>query len=97
MKTNQKGIVQIVLVVGILLAIGVIGFVMYNQQQLKNESARTTSVPEAYKVDYQQSSNEVTAINSSEDLTSTTNTLETSNTTEIETELKSLDSDLAAF
>lgn len=97
MKTNQKGVIQIVLVVGILIAIGVIGFVMYNQKQLKDLSSKVTNVPDAYKSDYQQSSDEVTLINDSEDLTIVDTTLETSNTTEIETELKSLDSDLAAF
>lgn len=97
MKTNQKGIVQIVLIVGILIALSIVGFVLYNQKQLKDQASQITSVPDSYKSEYQQSASEVTPINNPDDLDNAQTALEASDTTEIDAELKSLDTDLSSF
>ena len=97
MKTNQKGIVQIVLIVGILIALSIVGFVLYNQKQLKDQALQITNVPDSYKSEYQQSASEVTPINNSDDLDNAQTALEASDTTEIDAELKSLDTDLSSF
>ena len=96
-KTNQQGLVQILLILGIVAAVGVIGYVLFNQSKIKKESLKIVNVPEAYKSQYQESSDQVTQINDSGDLAKTSETLEVTDTTEIDSELSQLDSDLSSF
>lgn len=96
MKTNQKGIVQLLLVIGIVVALGVIGYAIYANNQTKTSLSKT-KVPKAYQAQYQQSADSVAPIQNSSDLGKAAASLDTTSTTEIDTHLNALNSASSGF
>ncbi len=97
MKNNNKGFAQLILIVGIVLAVSVIGFVIYKQNTAKQAMQKETYVPEAYQNQYNESANSVETVETSEDLVKVDSTIEATDTTQLDTDLNSLDADLASF
>lgn len=95
MKTNQKGLIQILLILGIVVVLGVIGWVLTSSP--KKTELSNTQVPTQYQTDYTEGSTEVMEITDSEDLGTVASSLESDTDAEFEAELKKLESDLAAF
>lgn len=97
MENNQKGFAQVILVIGILVALGVIGFVLYKQNSEKLSFQKDTYVPAAYQSQYDESANSIPSVESSEDLSKVDTTVEATDTTQLDTDLNSLETDLATF
>lgn len=77
----QKGIIQIILIIGIVAALAVIGYVLYSQ--------RLNSLPAQYQA--------VAPIQNSKDLSGATTSLDASDVTQIDTELNALNSASSGF
>ena len=100
MKKNQKGVIQIILIIGIVAALAVIGYALY----LKNKPTLSTTgiynpsaVPSAYQNQYTQSGQAVAPIQNSSDLNSAAASLNSTDTTQLDTQLKALDSASSGF
>lgn len=100
MKTNQKGVIQIVLIIGIVAALAVIGYALY----LKSKPSLSTTgvynpsaVPSAYQTQYQQSGQAVAPINNASDLNSAAASLDSTDTTQMNTQLNALNSASSGF
>lgn len=96
----QKGVIQILLIIGIVAALGVIGYVLYTQRM--NTLPQTSfynpkEVPTQYQTTYQQSGEAVAPINSGSDLNSTTTSLDSTDMTQIDAELNALDTASSGF
>lgn len=92
---NQKGSILIFLAVGILIALGVIGYVLYGSKlglTPKSNLYNPNSVPVQYQGSYNESGQSVEAINSSGDLDKASASLDATDTTQLDAELKALDS-----
>lgn len=96
METNQKGIIQLLLVIGIVVALGVIGYAIFAKNQTKISLSKI-SVPTAYQMQYQQSANSVAPIQNSADLGKAANSLDAASTAEIDTHLNALNSASSGF
>lgn len=96
MKTNQKGIIQLLLIIGIVIALGVIGYAIFAKNQSKT-SISNIPVPTAYQTQYQQSVDSVAPIQNSSDLGKAAANLDATSTTEIDTSLNALNSASSGF
>ncbi len=97
MNKNQKGFAQVLLILGIVAALAVIGFVLYKQNTMKLASQKPTSVPEAYQTQYQESADSVAPVENTSDLTTVSTTIDTTDTTQMDADLDSLSTDLSSF
>lgn len=96
----QKGIVQILLIVGIVAALGVIGYVIYNQRinsLVNSDLYNPNAVPTQYQSQYTQSGQAVAPIHDSKDLNSASGSLDNTDVSQIDVELKALNSASAGF
>lgn len=81
------------LIVGIVALLGFIGYMLYLQKQKPQVSA----VPAAYQTDYQKAAATIAPIEKSSDLSTASTSLDSEDTTKIDTELKALNSASAGF
>lgn len=93
---NQKGLIQLLLIVGIAAAAGVIVWVLASGTKEKTPQV-AMPLPSAYQADYYQGSDEVAPVENSSDLQTVSASLEDSYDAEFEAELQALEKDLAAF
>lgn len=100
-KDRQKGLVQILLIIGIVVAIGIIGYVLYVQ---RFGNSLTTSnlynpraLPTAYQGSYQTSGQAVAPIQNKKDLDNASASLDLTNTTQIDSEINALNTASAGF
>lgn len=98
---NNKGFVQVALVAGIVIALGVIGYILYfqktNSSLMNSNLYNPQAVPSAFQDQYQASGQEVTAIKNANDLDSASASLDATGTTEIDTQLNALNSASSGF
>ena len=91
MKTNEKGLIQILLVIGILAVLGVIGWVLLSPK-------KTGSVVQNYLPSPTVNQDQHSApINNQSDLKNTSASLDSTDTTQMDAELNALDKDLSSF
>ncbi|QQG42114.1 MAG: hypothetical protein HYV90_02250 [Candidatus Woesebacteria bacterium] len=96
MKNNQKGIIQLLLVIGIVAVLTFIGYLLYTQNMQKQKIS-VSAVPSPYQVQYQKAGDEVAPVKDSSDLTSVDATLDATDITELDTSLNALGSATAGF
>lgn len=97
---NQKGFIQILLIIGIVAALGVIGYVFYTQSRtsLTNTSLyNPNAVPTQYQAQYNQSGQAVAPIQNSKDLKGAAASLDSTDMTQIDAHLNALNSASAGF
>lgn len=91
---NEKASVPIVLIIGIIIALGVISYVIYGNMTKKSASL---PVPTAYQAQYMQGVDGAPKIENASDLETASTNLDKTNTAEIDTSLKALDSASEGF
>ncbi len=96
MKNSQKGITQILLVIGIVALLAFIGYLFYTQS-VQQQKITISEVPSPYQVQYQKAGEEVAPVKDSSDLTSVDATLDATDITELDTSLNALGSATAGF
>lgn len=97
---QQKGFIQILLIIGIVAALGVIGYVFYTQSRnsLTNTSLyNPNAMPTQYQAQYNQSGQVVAPIQNGKDLNSASASLDSTDMTQIDTHLNALNSASAGF
>lgn len=97
---NQKGSMLIFLAVGIVIALGVIGYVLYGSKLglgPKSNLYNPNSVPTQYQGSYNNSGQSVGTINSASDLDKASASLDAVDTAQMDTELKALNSASSGF
>lgn len=97
---NEQGLIQILLVIGIVAALGVIGYTIYSQKV--NSLSQTgvynpQTLPTSYKATSQESGQVIAPVNNNEDLNSVSANLDTTDITQIDSELGALDSASSGF
>lgn len=97
----QKGLVQYLLIIGIVAALGIIGYVLYSQR-LSSPLTRSNlynpqAVPTQYQIQYQQSGQAVAPIKNTTDLNSASGSLDSTDVTQIDTQLNALNSASSGF
>ena len=90
---NQKGLVQLILVIAIVGILTFIGYMLYVQ----NQSPEVTAVPSAYQAQYTEAGNSVTPVENSSDLDSAAASLDAEDTAQIDAELNKLNSASSGF
>lgn len=96
----QKGIVQILLVIGIVVVLGVIGYVLYSQKMNslpKTSFYNPAAVPTQYQTTYQQSGQAVAPIKNGSDLSSANTSLNSTDMTQLDTQLNALNTASSGF
>lgn len=96
MKTNQKGIIQIFLILGITLALGAIIWVLVTTPG-NDKVSEIVPVPAGYQDSYNEGSDGVPQIEDNADFQSVSASLDTVSTAELDAELEKLDSDISSF
>jgi hypothetical protein len=96
MKTNQKGIIQIFLILGITLALGAIIWVLATTPK-DNKISEVLPVPSGYQNSYSEGANEIPSIDNTSDFQTVSASLDTVSTAEMDAELQKLDSDISSF
>lgn len=94
MKSNENGLIQLILVLGIVLLLGAIGWFVVNN---KKQQVDTLPVPSDYQTQYQQASDKVAPIEDKQDLDSASAEVDGVSTAEFDAELQKIDSDLNSF
>ena len=92
---KQRGFVQILLIAGIAVAFAVIGYVFY-RQGLVNKIA-SIPVPGAYQAQYTQGQASAPQVQSGSDLNKASASLDSADTTRIDTELNALNQASSGF
>lgn len=96
----QKGLIQIVLIIGIVAALAVIGYVLYSQKlnSLTGGSLyNPSSIPAQYQGQYEASGQAVAPIQSSKDLSGASTSLDSTNMTQLDAQLNALNSASSGF
>lgn len=93
MKNNQRGIVQIILVVGVLALLAFAGYYFYVQKQ----KSEVSEVPSAYQAQYEEAGRGVEAVEGSGDLDALLKDLDKESAAGIDTELDALDAASSGF
>jgi len=92
---HQKGSTMVLLVLAGIVAVIVVGFILYNQK--KASTGSEAAVPPEYQTQYQDSAKTVTPINDTKDLDSASTSLDSTSTTQLDSQLKLLDSSTSSF
>lgn len=96
----QKGIIQIVLIIGIVAALAVIGYVLYSQKlnSLTNSNLYNPgSMPAQYQGEYKASGQAVAPIKDGSDLNSASASLNSTDITQLDAQLNALNSVSSGF
>ncbi len=96
MKNNQKGITQVLLVVGIVAVLTFIGYLLYTQNMQKQKIV-TSAVPSPYQAQYQQAGQAVAPIKDTTSLNSAASNLDTTDLTQLDAHLNALNSASLGF
>lgn len=103
MKNNQKampagrqGIIQALLVIGILAVLTFIGYILY-AQKIQKQQAAVSAIPSPYQVQYQQAGQAVAPIKDTTDLNSASTSLDSADITQLDTHLNALNSASSGF
>ena len=91
---NEKGIVSIIILIIVIFVVA--GYVIFKAIQVnksQNSLSNNMPVPTQYGKDYTTSSQKVAPINNKSDLDKTSAEVDSTNTTSLDTELNSLNSD----
>lgn len=93
---NQKGLIQVLVVVAVVAVLTFVGYMLYVQ---KMQKARVTvaPVPSAYQMSYQQAGQTVAPVTSTTDLKTASSTLDATDTTQIDAQLNQLNSASSGF
>ncbi len=95
MKNNEKGLIQVLIAVGIVALVAFIGYMVYVQNL--NKQAAVSAVPSPYQAQYQQAGQTVGSIQNSADLNTASASLDSTNTTQLDTNLNALNSASSGF
>lgn len=98
---NQKGFAMVLLIVFVVVAaLAVVGLVLYRQKLnslTQNENVNQSAVPAQYQAQYQQSGQSVAPIQDANDLNSASASLDSTDTTQLDTQLNQLNSNASSF
>lgn len=97
MKTNQKGLIQIFLILGITLALGAIIWVIATTPKNNKVSEVPPVVPAGYQDSYTAGADAVPPIDDNADFQSVATSIDTISTAEMDAELQKLDGDISSF
>lgn len=97
MPAGSQGFVQILLVVGIVAALAVIGFVLYRQRMAVSNQTALTAPSAATGAQYSQGSAGAPQIQNASDLNKASASLDSTDTTQIDTQLNALNSASSGF
>lgn len=91
---NEKGFIQVLLILGIAVVVGIIGYIILTNGRSSQVAA---PVPSPYQAQYNQGAASANQIQSSNDLNTASQNLDSANTAQIDAQLKALDSASAGF
>ncbi len=91
---NEKGFVQILLILGIAVVVGIIGYMILTNGKSSQVAA---PVPSPYQAQYNQGAASANQIQNANDLNTASQGLDSADTAQIDTQLKALDSASAGF
>lgn len=97
---NQKGFMAVLLILVVVAILAVAGFALYTQKKsslTQGGSYNPAAVPTQYQGQYQQSGQAVTPIKNANDLNSASTSLDSTDTTQLDTQLNQLNTSGSSF
>lgn len=97
---NQKGFMTVLIIIVVVVALAVVGFALYTQKQsslTQGGSYNPEAVPTQYQNQYKQSGQAVAQVKNANDLNSASTSLDSTDTTQLDTQLNQLNSSISSF